>query len=319
MKTITFTELAEMLRVSERSIKSFVKRFNLSVDQDQVPTEEVRRLLHLETLPKKFLLIEEVQEMLQLNRGQVIYLYNNGDLKSYNPIKSHGSALLFLESNVQEYLDNKKKEAEKRKAEILQKRRLKREEKVRQEASTQFIQSLFFIPVRLLTNRESDILRMFLLEECSFQKISETFDLPEKRSKEVFEKALIRLNYRSNVSFNNLLKELDDLRKKNSRLNEENRKLQQRIEAFEYELQKENPQFKIDPKSKKIIVLPLFKYLIEDASVRLSFCLKAAEITTTAQVLSYKKSEYLKFRKFGRKTLEELENLLKKYGLQLEE
>ena len=323
MTTITIADLATMLRVSERTINALIERVNLPIDQDRIQIQAVKNLLKLDVLPEKFLLIQEVQDLLGLNKNQVIRLYNKGELKSYEPIKAKGRALLFLESDIQAYLnkqmDKKKKEAEKKKAEILQERRLKKEEEMRQEGFIRFIRSLFFIPTRYLTNRECNILKMFLLEACSFQQISETFDLPEKRIKDNLEKALIKLNHRSNTNFNNLLKELDDLRKQNNRLKEENRKLQQRIETFEYELQKENPQFKIDPKSKKIIVLPLFKYLIEDASVRLSFCLKAAEITTTAQVLSYKKSDYLKFRKFGRKTLEELETLLKKFDLTLEE
>ena len=47
-----------------------------------------------------------------------------------------------------------------------------------------------------------------------------------------------------------------------------------------------------------------------DLSVRALKCLKAAEIETLGDLVQYNKSDLLKFRNFGKKSLTELEALL---------
>ena len=50
-------------------------------------------------------------------------------------------------------------------------------------------------------------------------------------------------------------------------------------------------------------------------SVRAYNCLKAAEINTFADLVSYSRSELMKFRNFGRKSLNEIEVLVEKMKL----
>lgn len=52
-----------------------------------------------------------------------------------------------------------------------------------------------------------------------------------------------------------------------------------------------------------------------DLSVRALNCLKAAEVTTLGELVSYNKNDLLKFRNFGKKSLAELEELVKNKGL----
>lgn len=52
-----------------------------------------------------------------------------------------------------------------------------------------------------------------------------------------------------------------------------------------------------------------------DLSVRALNCLKSAEVETLGQLVQYEKSELLKFRNFGRKSLSELDELLEKNNL----
>ena len=52
-----------------------------------------------------------------------------------------------------------------------------------------------------------------------------------------------------------------------------------------------------------------------DLSVRALNCLKAAEVDTLGQLVKYHRSDLLKFRKFGKKSLTELDELLEKNGL----
>lgn len=52
-----------------------------------------------------------------------------------------------------------------------------------------------------------------------------------------------------------------------------------------------------------------------DLSVRALNCLQAAEVHTLGQLVSYEKSELMKFRNFGKKSLDELEELVGRLGL----
>jgi len=53
-----------------------------------------------------------------------------------------------------------------------------------------------------------------------------------------------------------------------------------------------------------------------DLSVRALNCLKAAELETMGQLVSYNKQDLLKFRNFGKKSLTELETMIKSKGLE---
>jgi len=53
-----------------------------------------------------------------------------------------------------------------------------------------------------------------------------------------------------------------------------------------------------------------------DLSVRALNCLKAAEVDTVGELVSFSKNELLKFRNFGRKSLNELEEFIKSKGLE---
>ena len=52
-----------------------------------------------------------------------------------------------------------------------------------------------------------------------------------------------------------------------------------------------------------------------DLSVRALNCLKAAEVETLGELVSYSKSDLMKFRNFGKKSLTELEELVHSKGL----
>ena len=52
-----------------------------------------------------------------------------------------------------------------------------------------------------------------------------------------------------------------------------------------------------------------------DLSVRALNCLKAAEVETLGQLVAFHRSELLKFRNFGKKSLTELDELLEKNNL----
>jgi DNA-directed RNA polymerase subunit alpha len=52
-----------------------------------------------------------------------------------------------------------------------------------------------------------------------------------------------------------------------------------------------------------------------DLSVRALNCLKAAEVETLGELVQYQRSDLLKFRNFGKKSLTELDELIEKKNL----
>jgi DNA-directed RNA polymerase subunit alpha len=52
-----------------------------------------------------------------------------------------------------------------------------------------------------------------------------------------------------------------------------------------------------------------------DLSVRALNCLKAADVETLGESVSYQKNDLLKFRNFGKKSLTELDELLERLNL----
>jgi DNA-directed RNA polymerase subunit alpha len=53
-----------------------------------------------------------------------------------------------------------------------------------------------------------------------------------------------------------------------------------------------------------------------DLSVRALNCLKTAEVETLGELVSFNKADLLKFRNFGRKSLNELESLVRSKNLE---
>ena len=65
---------------------------------------------------------------------------------------------------------------------------------------------------------------------------------------------------------------------------------------------------------RKLLLKPLTEL---ELSVRALNCLKAAEVETVADLVSYTKADLMKFRNFGKKSLTELEDLVAHLGLSL--
>lgn len=76
-----------------------------------------------------------------------------------------------------------------------------------------------------------------------------------------------------------------------------------------------------EPVTKKVgeNIRPILDQKIADCgfSVRVNFCLKAADINTIGELVKWRKCELLKFRNFGIRSLKEIEDYLAKNGLNL--
>ena len=84
--------------------------------------------------------------------------------------------------------------------------------------------------------------------------------------------------------------------------------------TLEQEAKKETEEF--DESSMHMRQLLKTKLVDMDLSVRALNCLKAADIDTLGDLVSFNKNDLLKFRNFGKKSLTELEELVEGKGLQ---
>jgi len=83
--------------------------------------------------------------------------------------------------------------------------------------------------------------------------------------------------------------------------------------TLEKEENKENEEF--DEEVLHMRQLLKTKLVDMDLSVRALNCLKAADVDTLGELVQYNKNDLLKFRKFGKKSLTELDELLVNYNL----
>lgn len=86
-------------------------------------------------------------------------------------------------------------------------------------------------------------------------------------------------------------------------------------ESIDIELDNDEEEDIFDEDAMHIRQLLKAKLSEDDLSVRALNCLRAANVETVGQLVQYNRSDLLKFRNFGKKSLTEIEELLERLGL----
>lgn len=86
-------------------------------------------------------------------------------------------------------------------------------------------------------------------------------------------------------------------------------------ESIDIELDSDEEEEVFDEDAMHIRQLLKTRLSEDDLSVRALNCLRAASVETVAQLVQYNRSDLLKFRNFGKKSLTEIEELLERLGL----
>ncbi len=86
-------------------------------------------------------------------------------------------------------------------------------------------------------------------------------------------------------------------------------------DKIKFEEPKAKPQDTYNEELNRMRALLSQKLVDLDLSVRALNCLKAAEVDTLGELVTYHRADLLKFRNFGKKSLTELDELLEKNGL----
>jgi predicted DNA-binding protein YlxM (UPF0122 family) len=181
------------------------------------------------------------------------------------------------------------------------------------------------ISSKLLTEKETKMLDMLLRQNVSIDEIAEEFSLSKERTNQIVSKAARRMIGRIHnlhCMFADYYTALD-YKTENTLLKQQNKELYRKF------LRNQEDQANKEANSKPIIqhfikygydIKDLTKeFLFHEAlSVRAVGCLRAANINNIEELLSYHKSDLLKFRNMGNKTLNEICYWLEyRYNLQL--
>ena len=171
-----------------------------------------------------------------------------------------------------------------------------------------------FIKLFYLDEREITILKMKWIDYKDFNEIAEHLYITPTYVGQIYYKALRRLRVRISIAVENYKKHIEIINE-NQRLQDENNFLKKRFE-------------KLDLKEKKIFSPGIYNdlnnsvYQIKirnvDFSVRAMNSLRGSGCETIGDIMDKKRTEFLHIRNFGKKTLKEIEDFLKKeYGLKL--
>jgi DNA-directed RNA polymerase alpha subunit len=174
--------------------------------------------------------------------------------------------------------------------------------------SKKFLDSvILLLPENALTYKQRVILEL-CISENNFNSVAEKFNLTSARVSQIFKKAL-------RVASISTLKMKKDYDENYISVQEENELLKKENRQLKNELMKFNKKTDL---SKKDSVL-LTSIYDTSMSVRLLNVLKPNEIQILDDVLLYTRRDYLRFRNLGIKSLDELEEVLAEYGLELKQ
>ena len=166
------------------------------------------------------------------------------------------------------------------------------------------ILSILFSPNNfLLGSRDTDIIRMILIEDKNLKEIGDKFNLTPTTISHIFNRAIRRINFRY-AAINEQLENAVDMQKEISFLT---KKLRQ------YE--NENIISSLPLETKEILYKGIKEF---NFSVRAINTFKAARIDTLADLVKFSKRDLLRFRNVGKVTVIEINEFLKAKGLSWE-
>ncbi len=160
----------------------------------------------------------------------------------------------------------------------------------------------------VLTWREQEIIRG-ILSLRSFEELSVEFTVSPERVRQIFRRALRRV-----TSFRHLITdEMATAKDEIKRLKDDNARLKNEVFRLQH------PDMTDLPDDVSAIFRLTWPYTeaVDDCnfSVRLCNCLRSNGIHTVGDIVSFKRTEYMRIRNLGKKTLAELDDFL--YSLKL--
>lgn len=157
--------------------------------------------------------------------------------------------------------------------------------------------------------REFDVLKKCISYSGNFQDVAEEYSMTKERIRQIFETGLKRFKHRCLTMKYEYDTNYADVRDENINLRKINAELQELISN----LPENKKEYIENITSKRSILSTPIGQL--DLSTRTLNCMQNCGIKTLGEITSYGKHELLRFRNFGKKSLAELEYVVKKHGL----
>lgn len=305
MKT-TFEELKELfhLKDNRQILKGLLGKIILTkekfLDNDPVDVDDEELMKIIE----KFriggcLTFNEVCEKYNVGRGTVLYMNKLKLIPYYKLTNNNGSQILYLCKDLDEF-------------------DYSRDWSI-QEVKNRNRKSLTRLVVKILNNikeryplgnREYELFIAYFIHENSIKELSKKYDITEERIRQILSKAERRIAY----IFMDIFRDIEEL----SALRDYYNSIKNEYQELKSEMEKAETVSKIKLKQQMAKFPALILSPDEmNLSVRTSNCLKQIEIKTVSDLISYSSKDLLKYRGFGKKSLNEIINFLTIHGLEL--
>lgn len=163
------------------------------------------------------------------------------------------------------------------------------------------LSNLFITNNSLSTSRDTDILRMILIEDKKLKEVGDKFGLTPLRISELFYRAVQRLNLRY-ASFNEQVEDVIYMQ-------EEINFLKNKLQHYE---KKESQLFALPSQTREI----LFKDIEEfNLSARVVNICKSNEIDSLSDLVKLSKRDFSKLRSAGKSAVTEIDQFITSKGL----
>lgn len=175
-------------------------------------------------------------------------------------------------------------------------------------------------PIKELAYNQAKAIRMYA-EGASLEEIGGELDVSRERARQIACKAARVLACKMNIfdeqkeTIKKQQNEISVLKIEIKRLQDANAKLALDLSSYGHDI----PQNAVEDKGviyDRVVLLQTRISDIPGMSVRALNCMKSAKLETLEELVQFRKTDLLKFRNMGKKTLRELEDLLNNnYGL----
>ena len=156
-----------------------------------------------------------------------------------------------------------------------------------------------------LTSREADIVKNICAGRY-YEDVAKDLGLTRERTRQLFEKAFRRMRV-SLSQYNDAIEKYNDVVLERDALQMEVVRLRKHMEK--------NEPTEIEKYREKLLAMSLREHFSRDLSVRALNCLMSAGIETLGQLTMMRRTDLLKLKNFGRKSISDLDELLAKLDL----
>ena len=158
----------------------------------------------------------------------------------------------------------------------------------------------------IMADRERNILKYYL-DGSEFEAIGDEYGLTRERVRQIIEKAMRKLG--SLEPYGDVLNRCSELENENLMLKATLKRQEAELDALRGK-KDEAEDSTLSEQDRQVLELLNTRLVDMNLTVRALNCLKAADLETFADLVKCQKTDLLKFRNFGRKSLGELDDLL---------